>query len=522
MQFKRSIGPIGLLFTAVSGIMGSAWLFGPYYAVQLAGPASIVAWVLGGLAMMAIAMTFAELVCMLPISGGNARFIFFSHGVLASFLFSWIMWLGYSAVAPVETMGIMQYLASAIPWLVTQKAGVTVLTVPGYGISAVVLLLLCILNLFSIKWLARYNALIVWVKLIVPILVGVVIIASVFHPQNFHSAHGFIPYGFKGIAASISLGGIIFSFAGYAPAIVLAGEAKNPQRTVPLVLFSALLICLLVYLLLEVGFIGAQSSTALQQGWHHLHFYHDESPFLGLIDQLHLGWLAILVFITAIIAPFGTGLIFVTTSSRVAHAMSENGYFPQALGVLNKRGVPTLAVLLNFIIGMIIFFPSPGWQGMVGFLVSAFVLCYAVGPISLLALRQQMPRYHRPFRLPWFRVWAYIAFFFANLIVYWTGWHIYLEMLIAIALGAVILLLTQRVAKQKLAMEWRGAWWMVVYLVGLGLISLFGNFGNGLAIIPTDWDTLILAIFSLLILLWAYHSRSDADAVKARIAEVHY
>src|SRR3990167_8576319 len=128
MKFRRTVGPIGLMFTAISGILGSAWLFGPYYAVQLAGPSALIAWVLGGLAMMMIAMTFAELSCMFPIAGGNARFIFFSHGVLTSFLFGWMMWLGYAAVAPVETMGVLQYLSAVLPWLVKQKEGITVLT----------------------------------------------------------------------------------------------------------------------------------------------------------------------------------------------------------------------------------------------------------------------------------------------------------------------------------------------------------------------------------------------------------
>lgn len=522
MQFKRSIGPLGLLFSAVSGILGSAWLFGPYYAAQLAGPASIIAWILGGMITIAIALTFAELVCMLPIPGGSARFIYFSHGTLASFFFNWIMWLGYAAVAPVETMAVLQYLSSKAPWLVMLKSGVTVLTLPGYGIAAALLFFLCWLNFFSIKWLSRYNSTIAWVKLIVPILVGIAIIATVFHTANFHHLHGFMPYGTKGITSAISLGGIMFAFAGFAPAIVLAGEAKNPQRTVPLVLVGALLVCLVVYLILEIGFIGAQSPTALQHGWSHLHFHHDSSPFVGLIQQLHLGWLGLLVLLTAIIAPLGTGLIFITTSSRVAHAMSENGYFPNMLKILSKRGVPTIAVALNFVIGMALFFPAPGWQGMVSFVIAAFVLSYAVGPISLLSLRKQLPNQHRPFYLPLPKLWAYLAFMFANFIVYWTGWHIYSEMLIAISLGIIVLLFTQHTAKTKLHMEWKAGWWMIVYILGLGVISLLGNIGGGLKILSTESSAIVIPLFSLLILIWAHHSRSCSKLVKQRIESEHY
>ena len=152
MQFKRSLGPFGLMFSAVSGIMGSAWLFGPYFAAKLAGPASLISWVVGAVMMIVIAMTFAELVCLRPVPGGNARFIQFSHGTLTSFVFSWMMWLGYAAVAPVETMGVFS-LSSVYPSLVMQKMGVTVLT-SGLFCSCYNFTGVCILNFASIKWLS--------------------------------------------------------------------------------------------------------------------------------------------------------------------------------------------------------------------------------------------------------------------------------------------------------------------------------------------------------------------------------
>ena len=71
------------MFTAISGVLGSAWLFVPYYAAQHAGPACLIAWILGALVMFVIAMTFAELVCMIPVAGGNVRFIHFSHGTIS-------------------------------------------------------------------------------------------------------------------------------------------------------------------------------------------------------------------------------------------------------------------------------------------------------------------------------------------------------------------------------------------------------------------------------------------------------
>ena len=59
-----------MLFASIGGILGSGWLFGPLYAVQLAGPAALVAWAIGGLAILFIAVTFAELSASLPLNGG--------------------------------------------------------------------------------------------------------------------------------------------------------------------------------------------------------------------------------------------------------------------------------------------------------------------------------------------------------------------------------------------------------------------------------------------------------------------
>ena len=505
------MGPIGLMFTAVSGIMGSAWLFGPYYAAKMAGPASLFAWVIGAMIMIIIAMTFAELVCMLPISGGNARFLHFTHGTLASFIFSWVLYIGYAAVAPVETMGVLQYLASVYPSLVTKVNAVTVLTLSGYVAAAGVLLLMCIVNMLSIKWLARYNSVIVWFKVLVPITVAVVLITMSFHISNFtHLPGGFMPTGFNGLAQSLSMGGIVFAFAGYAPVIVLAGEAKNPQKVIPLVLVGALGLCLMIYFVLQVALIGSLSPADVSHGWSHLSFTGDASPFVGLADRFHLGHLKLLIFLTAVIAPLGTAIIFIATSSRVAYAISQNGCLPAQVQFLSKRGVPIFAVIMNFIVGMVLFFPSPGWQGMVGFLVSAFVMCYAIGPIALLTFRKNLKDRERPFRLPCAPLWCFVAFYVSNLLIYWTGWVTVWHMLVAILIG-LVLFAVSRIIKRKADLNLVHGWWVLFYFVGMGVISYSGDFGGGLNLFAYHIDLLVMGLFSLLILVLAYQSRLSEE-----------
>jgi amino acid transporter len=517
---KRSLGPVALMFTAVSGILGSAWLFGPYYAAQMAGPAALISWFIGAVAMMVIAMTFAELTSMFPIAGAQARFMLFSHGSITSFLFGWIMWLAYAAVAPAETMAILQYMGSSFPALLTTKHGTPILSTLGYGVAAVVLLAMCIINLISIKWLARYNAIVVWIKMFVPLMVAIMIIALAFNVHNFTSA-GFMPGGWEGTLSALSLGGIVFALTGYAPAIVLAGEAKDPQKTIPLVLGGSLFICFLVYFILQIALIGAVPAGSLANGWAHLQFAGSQSPFVGIAeDSLHQHWLHYLILITAVATPLGTAIIFIASSARVAYAMSENGFFPKAMETLSKRGVPFWAVLLNFVVGMVLFFPVPGWQGMMGFLVAAFVLGYAIGPLALLSLRKQIPDFPRRFNLPWAKSWCFIAFFFTNLILYWVGWNIYSKMLIGVVLGLVVMLISRWRHHQVNALDLKHSLWAFIYIFGQGALSYLGNFGGGKGVLPHDWDMLLIGVFSAVILYLSHKQALPSTQTQVYIDSV--
>src|SRR4051794_39481366 len=73
-SLKREIGLVGLLWASVGSIIGSGWLFGAQGALETAGPAAIIAWGIGGLAILILALVHAELGGMYPVSGGTARF----------------------------------------------------------------------------------------------------------------------------------------------------------------------------------------------------------------------------------------------------------------------------------------------------------------------------------------------------------------------------------------------------------------------------------------------------------------
>src|SRR5690242_5872305 len=146
MKFIRSIGTFSLLFAGIGSVIGSGWLFGPLYGAQIAGPGAILSWVIGGLLMIIIALTFAELGTAFPVAGGMVQYAQYSHGPLVSFMTGWMVWISSVAVAPVEALAILQYSANYIPNLVTKINNTTVLTGTGILAGAAIMLVMCLLN----------------------------------------------------------------------------------------------------------------------------------------------------------------------------------------------------------------------------------------------------------------------------------------------------------------------------------------------------------------------------------------
>ena len=496
MSLKRSISPFALLMMSVGGIVGSGWLLGPLYTAQIAGPAGMLSWVIGGLLMMVIALTFAELGTMFPITGGMVRFIQFSHGTLVSFVMGWITWLAAVVVAPIETLAIIQYASNYIPQFMHHAGTGYVISVWGIFAAAIVMLVMCFLNKIGAKLVSKTNVGIVLFKLAIPVGTLIILLTMSFHGSNFTAFGGFVPTGMQGILSALPAAGVIFSFIGYSPAIQLAGEARNPQRAIPLAIIGSLACCIILYVLLQLAFVGSLQPRFLTNGWQHLAFSGDAGPFAGIMMALGLGWVVTILYADAAISPFGTAFIYTTATARINYAMSQNGYMPKFFLKLNKNGVPMKAIMVNFLIGMIIFLPFPGWQSMVSFLVSCFVLVYAVGPIALVSLRRAIPNHKRTFRLPCATFISLAAFYICNLIVFWTGWDIVSKLLIAIGIGIIYLVIYKQTATGKqLKLDYKQAWWLIPYLIGTGIISYLGSFGGGCNIIPFGIDFIVIAIF---------------------------
>lgn len=519
ITLNRRFSPFTLLIVSINGMVGSAWLFAPLYAAQIAGSAALIAWLIGGFATALIALTFAEVSVLVPVAGGSARIPQLSHGIFASFVLSWIAWLSALTMAPIEVQAVLQYASTYFTSLSTVKNGIHVLTHVGLAWATLLMLLFCIINIASFKGLVRFNFILFLFKISIIILTIVILIHASFHPVNFSGLKNSMSLtGWQTILTAVATGGVAFAFTGFKHGVELAGEAKHLAVSVPLAIVGSVLCCLVLYMGLQIAFIGALHPSDLNQGWQHLSYTGDAGPFAGLAAGLGLFWLLKLLYIDATVSPSGAGLIYMTSTSRILYAMSQLGYVPTFFSYLNKQKLPVVAIFVNFFIGMFLFLPMPGWQDMVSFLVSGMVISYAMGPIALLCLRLELPHEKRFFRLPAANILCLLAFYFCNLMSYWTGWQTLYKLTIAILIGLVFFVIA--VFRKKFvstSIGLKSTIWIIPYLSGLMLISYLGAFG-GKHIIPFGWDFLVLAVFSVIILYLAVKSRAAvlAEQLSAR------
>ena len=400
-ELSRQLGLRSLTLAVVTSTIGSGWLFAPFYAARSAGPAALGAWLLGGMLAFSLALVFAELGSLVSSSGALAQIPLLSHGRTAGFIGGWSAWIAYLALPTIEVLAVMQYLASSFPWLTADVGSGQVLSGPGLALATALLALLAWINLAGVGWLARWiDGLTAW-KLAVPLVISVTLMLASGHWGNLAASR--LPPGetLQGMVTAISSGGILFSLLGFRTAMDLAGETRRPQRTVPLAMALGLAISLGIYLILQLAFLVSIPPDQLAGGWARLELTAHGGPLVALAMGLGLGWVARLLLLDAVISPSATAMAYMGASARVSWMMGRCGLLPSSFGRLNRQAVPSVALLVSLAMGVLMLLSGPSWQTVVSFLTATLVIALAMGPVSLIALRRQLPDAQRAYRLPW-------------------------------------------------------------------------------------------------------------------------
>jgi len=510
---RRDIGPMALMFTALGSIIGSGWLFGAWNAAKLAGPGAVWAWVIGAAIIMTIALTYAELGAMFPESGGMVRYGHYSHGSLVGFIAGWANWIAVVSVIPVEAVASVQYM-SGWKWdwaqaLFQHTAGKGELSHTGLGIAAALVVVFFLVNFWSVKLFAYSNTAITVVKLVVPAVTGIALISSGFRSENLSVGidGGAYTTDFAAILTAVATAGIVFAFNGFQSPVNLAGEARNPGKSIPFAIIGAILIATVVYVLLQMAYLGSVPQDMLAKaGWHGINF---SSPFAQLALIVNLHWLAIVLYADAFVSPSGTGMTYTATTARMIYGMERNGTLPKILGRVHpESGVPRPAMWLNLAVSFVFLFFFRGWASLAAVISVATIISYLTGPVSVMTLRRTAPGLHRPFRLLGLPIIAGVAFIMSAELLYWAKWPLSGKIILLILVALPIYFYYQyKNGFLDFGRQLKGAWWLIFYLFALAIVSWLGSteFG-GLGYLTFGWDLAVVAVIGLVFFVWGVKS----------------
>ncbi len=511
-KFKKQLSLLDLTLVGLGAIFGSGWLFAASHVASMAGPAGIFSWIIGGVAVLLLGFVYCELGAALPKAGGIIRYPVFSHGELMGYLLGSITVIAFSSLIAIEVVAAREYAAAWLPMLTGADKSPTLW---GWLFQFGLLLIFFLLNYYSVKTFAIANNIVSVFKFIVPALV-VVILFQHFNMDNMTVA-GFAPYGQAGVQGAVSAGSIIFAYLGLTPIISVASEVKNPQFTIPFALILSIVLSTIIYILLQMAFLGSIPPEMLKGGWHEVKNYFT-LPYHDIAMLLGIAWLAVLTVADAVISPSGTGNIYMTATPRVIFAWSRTGTFFKRFTFIDaKSGIPRPALWLTFALSVFWTMPFPSWEKLISVVSAALVMSYALAPVTVAALRKNAPDLERPFYCSMFSVMGPVSFIIAALIVYWSGWNT-----VSWLLGLQIFLFFMYIAFRKYApvdkvsfeQQIKSSLWLIGFYVMTIGVSYLGSFG-GINALETPWDVVVMSVLSLGVYYWG----ANTGLPKANISE---
>ncbi len=491
---RRRMGFWSLLAAGVGSVIGSGWLLSSMYAAQSAGPAALLAWVIGGAAMLLIALVFAELGMAKPESGGLVRYPLYSNGRFTASIVGWAMWVCYVGNPPTEAAGVVQYASAYLPGVYAGGR----LTGAGIALAVALMAVFVGVNYFGVRLFARTNNTVTAVKVLVPATTVVLLVAAGFDGGNLGPRHGGpAPYGWGAALSTIATAGMVFAYTGFRNIVELSGEARDPRRDVPAALVATISVTIVLYLALQTAYLGAVPARLLGHGWHGVNL---ASPFADLALLLNMSWLYWTLIADSMISPSGAAIVYTASNARNCYGLAKNGFFPAALARVDAgSGVPGRALLVNFAVGLAFLLPLPSWHAIIGVTGTLAAFTFAVGSVSVTAFRASGLTGPDQ-RVPGMRVLAPLAFVVSSLVVFWVPWPT-LRQTIPIVVCGLLLYGLNALRDRESAGELRAGLWLLCWLAAEYTGSALGSF-SGAGVLRAPWDSALIALVSSGVYLW--------------------
>ncbi|GHH99332.1 amino acid permease [Neobacillus kokaensis] len=332
---KRAMKSRHLFMMSLGGIIGTGLFLGSGYAIGEAGPAgAILAYLVGGLLMYLAMVCLGELSVVMPVSGSFQAHATKFIGPATGFVVGWIYWLSWALYVGLEFVAAGLLMKRWFP------------DVPTWIWCAIFVILLFSINSLTTKAFAETEYWFAGIKVIAVIVFIIIGLGSVFglislqnEPTPYLSnfiGDGLFPAGMVGVF--ISMMTVIYAFQGSEIMGVAAGETEEPEKNIPKAI-RTIVFRILIFYVLAIFVLSAlvpyKKAGVL------------ESPFVTVFDMVGIPFAADImnfVILTAILSVGNTGLFACT---RIMYSLSETGMAPKVLGKLNKRGVPSNALLVT-------------------------------------------------------------------------------------------------------------------------------------------------------------------------------
>lgn len=335
-KLKHGLSKRHILMIALGSAIGTGFFFGAGESIQLAGPAILLSYAIGGLMMYIIVRALGEMAVAEPSSGSFSYYAYKYIGNYAGFVSGWNYWFNYIIVCMLEltATGIFMdyWFPSSVHWLIT----------------LVVMLVFTGINLLNVKFFGEFEFWFAGIKVftvVCLVLFGIYILSfapannqSVSNVANLWSHGGFFANGFKGFMFSFVV--VVFSFGGTELVGITAGEAENPKKTIPMAINGIIVRIILFYL-------ATLAIIMCLYPWNKIDAH--ISPFVDVFKQIGISKAASLMNLVAITAALSSLNSGIYGTARMVYNLGLQGNAPRKFTHISAKGIPTVAILFSMI-----------------------------------------------------------------------------------------------------------------------------------------------------------------------------
>ena len=368
---RRALTNRHIQMIALGGAIGTGLFYGSAEGIKLAGPSLLLAYALGGIVIFFVVRAMGEMSVHRPSSGSFSRYANDYWSPRAGFVAGWNYWFNYVAVAMAELTVVGQYIQYWFP------------SVPAWVSAAAVLLVITAVNLVGVKAFGEFEFWFAAIKVaavVGMIALGLYVIAAGINsnprlpdPSFGHLfSDGFLAKGLTGLAASLVF--VMFSFGGIELIGITAGEADDPQRSIPKAINQV------VYRIL-IFYIGALFVIMAVVPWDAIDG--KLSPFVQIFDSVGIKAAAHMlnfVVLTAALSVYNSGLY---SNGRMLYSLARQGNAPKAFMRLSRRGIPFVGVLFSSFVtatavAIVYFLPKTAFTIVISTALASGIISWAI------------------------------------------------------------------------------------------------------------------------------------------------